>query len=375
MNRIRLMVWKEFMHIRADKLSIRLMIFPVIAQLLIMGYALTTEVKHTPVGIYDQSNSPASRSLVASIRANDLFNYKGDFDNYNDFTSAIRQSAISLALVIPPDFQKQIYTTNGCNVQLLVDGQDANSSNVASGYINAVINRWKISFLSSQLNKKGILLENVIPISVNTTVLFNPLLKSTWYMVPALVVILVTMVTSLLSGFSIVREKEAGTLEQLLVTPVSTLHILAGKTIPYFILGFIELCIFLVFALLWFQIPFRGSFVTFALFGLIYMLSSIGIGVLTSTIARTPQQVLLLIWFILIFFILLSGFFIPIENMPQRVQTVTIINPVRWFMQAVREIFLKGSSLAELWFEAVVMFITGIIVFCSSLLFFHRRSQ
>lgn len=351
------------------------MIFPVIAQLLIMGYALTTEVKHTPIGIYDQSNSPASRSLVASVRANDLFNYKGDFDNYNVLTSAIERSAVSLALVIPPDFQKQIYTSSGCNLQLLVDGQDANSSNVASGYINAVINRWKISFLSSQLNKQGILLENVIPISINTTVLFNPLLKSTWYMVPALVVLLVTMVTSLLSGLSIVKEKEAGTLEQLLVTPVSTLHILAGKTIPYFILGFIELCIFLVFALIWFQLPFRGSFLTFALFGLIYMLSSIGIGVLTSTIARTPQQVLLFIWFTLIFFVLLSGFFIPIENMPHWVQTLTIINPVRWFMLAVREIFLKGSSFAELWHEAVTMFITGIVVFCSSLLFFHRRAQ
>lgn len=375
MNHVRLMVWKEFMHIRGDKMSIRLMIFPVIAQLLIMGYALTTEVKHTPIGIYDQSNSPSSRSLVASIRANDLFNYKGDFDNYTDLTNAIEQSNISLALIIPPDFQKQIYASGGCNVQLLIDGQDANSSNIASGYINAVINRWKISFLSSQLNKQGILIDNVIPVSINTTVLFNPLLKSTWYMVPALVVLLVTMVTSLLSGFSIVREKEAGTLEQLLVSPVSTLHILAGKTIPYFILGFIELCIFLVFAILWFQIPFRGSFLTFALFGLIYMLSSIGIGVLTSTIARTPQQVLLLIWFTLFFFILLSGFFIPIENVPQWVRSVTLINPVRWFMQAVREIFLKGSSLTELWFEAVVMFITGIIVFCSSILFFHRRAH
>jgi ABC-2 type transport system permease protein len=194
-------------------------------------------------------------------------------------------------------------------------------------------------------------------------------------MVPALVVLLVTMVTSLLSGFSIVREKEAGTLEQLLVTPVSTIEILAGKTIPYFVLGFIQLCIFLVFAQLWFQIPFRGSFLTFALFGLIYMLSSIGIGVLTSTIARTPQQVLLLIWFILIFFILLSGFFIPIENMPLWVQQMTTINPVRFFIQAVREIFLKGSSLQDLWYEAGVMFITGVVVFGSSLLFFHRRAQ
>jgi ABC-2 type transport system permease protein len=369
------MIWKEFMHIREDKFSIRLMIVEIIAQLLIMGYALTTEVKNTPIGIYDQSNTPSSRSLVASIRANNLFRYKGDYDNYDNLIDAIKESKLSLALIIPSDFQKQIYSKKGCNLQLLVDGQDANSANVSSGYINAVVNRWKTDFIYSQYKRNGTSPESIVPFAVRMTVLYNPLLKSTWYMVPALVVLLVTMVTSLLSGLSIVKEREAGTLEQLLVTPISTLHILAGKTIPYFILGFIELCIFLLFAQLWFRIPFRGNYFTVALFGFIYMLSSIGIGILTSTLARTPQQVLLLIWFTLLFFMLLSGFFIPIENMPTWVQHVTVINPVRWFMLAVREIFLKGSTLAELWYEAVVMFITGVIVFGFSILFFHRRVQ
>lgn len=375
MSLFRLMIWKEFMHIREDKFSIRLMIVEIVAQLLIMGYALTTEVKNTPIGIYDQSNTQSSRSLVASIRANNLFKYKGDYDNYDNLIDAIEESKLSLALIIPSDFHKQIYSKNGCNIQLLVDGQDANSANVSSGYINAVVNRWKTAFISSQYNKNGTSLETIVPVSANMTILYNPLLKSTWFMVPALVVLLVTMVTSLLSGLSIVKEHEAGTLEQLLVTPISTFHILAGKTIPYFILGFVELCIFLLFAQLWFRIPFRGDFFTVALFGFIYMLSSIGIGILTSTLARTPQQVLLLIWFTLLFFMLLSGFFIPIENMPTWVQHVTIINPVRWFMLAVREIFLKGSTLSELWYEAVVMLITGVIVFGFSILFFHRRVQ
>jgi ABC-2 type transport system permease protein len=216
-------------------------------------------------------------------------------------------------------------------------------------------------------------IEQIVPVTVNTSILFNPLLKSTWFMVPALVVIVVTMVTSLLSGLSIVREKEKGTLEQLMVTPVEPLHCIVGKTVPYLIIGIAELAVFLLFATLWFRIPFRGNVLEFFLFGLLYMLSSLSIGILTSTIARTPQQVLFLIWFTLIFFILLSGFFVPVENMPPWIQHVSRINPVRYFMLAVREMFLKGSGLRELWPEAVWMLVIGIPLFTASVLLFHRR--
>jgi len=194
-------------------------------------------------------------------------------------------------------------------------------------------------------------------------------------MVPALVVLLVTMVTSLLSGLSIVKEKEAGTLEQLMVTPVKPIHVIFGKTVPYLIIGIIELCVFLIFATMWFKIPFRGSFLVFILFGCIYMISSLGIGILTSTVAKTPQQVLLLIWFILMCFILLSGFFIPVENMPQWIQMVTVVNPVRYFMFVVREIFLKGSDITYLWQEALYMLFTGIMVFGASIVFFQRKAK
>ena len=206
-------------------------------------------------------------------------------------------------------------------------------------------------------------------------ILFNPLLKSTWYMVPALVVILVTMVTALLTGLSIVREKEAGTLEQLMVTPVEPYQVILGKTLPNILIGIGEIVVVLAFATIWFGIPFRGSLPTFLLMGVVYMLSSLGIGILASTVARTSQQVLFLIWFILIFFILLSGFFIPVENMPLWVQHLTRANPVRYFMRAVREIFLKGSGIRELWHSALSMAILGGTVFGASILLFHRRAK
>jgi ABC-2 type transport system permease protein len=157
------------------------------------------------------------------------------------------------------------------------------------------------------------------------------------------------------------------------VTPITPLHIVMGKVAPLVIIGLVELCAVLLFAVLWFGIPFHGNFFTLMLFGLVYMASSLGIGILTSTVARTPQQVLFLTFFVMIFFLLLSGFFIPIENMPGWVQTVTLINPLRYFMFVIREIFLKGSGLMELWRQGLAMMGIGIVVFTAALLTFHRK--
>jgi ABC-2 type transport system permease protein len=158
-----------------------------------------------------------------------------------------------------------------------------------------------------------------------------------------------------------------------MVTPVEPRHVIIGKTVPYLLIGLAEMCVFLVVVLLWFRIPFRGNVLVFFLFGLVYMASSLGIGILTSTIARTPQQVLYLIWFILIFFLLLSGFFLPVENMPHWVQDISRVNPVKYFMLAVREMFLKGAGLAELWRELAAMLAIGATVLAASVALFHRR--
>jgi len=374
-NLFRLMIWKEFRHIRADKLSVRLMVIPVFAQLLIMGYALTTEVKNIDVAMVDECMTPGSRSLMETIRGNALFRVHRAASTVAEARGRIDHGEIKAAIVFPPDFSRALAGLSGAKVQLLMDGQDANSANVARGYLNAIITGWAQEHLERDLAARGTRIESLIPVAVTPVILFNPLLTSTWYMVPGLVVILVTIITGLLSGLSIVREKEAGTLEQLMATPIEPHHLIVGKTVPYFLIGIAELCVFLVLAVLWFQIPFKGNFFEFLLVGSVYMFSSLGIGVLTSTIARTPQQVLFLIWFIMIFFLLLSGFFIPVENMPQWVQGVSCINPVRYCMFAIREMFLKGSGLAELWKELLSMAAIGGAVFGASVLLFHRRAK
>lgn len=375
MNLLRLMIWKEFAHIRADKLSVRLMIFPVFVMVFLLGYALTTEVKNITVAAVDECRTPESLSLIEAVRSNRLFRWKGVLPSAAEARHRIDAGAVKTALVIPPDFSQDLARSEGARVQLLVDGQDANSANVSRGYIAAIVSRWAMQRFGRDLEKKGVRLASLVPVTVSPVILFNPLLKSTWFMVPALVVMLVTIITGLLSGLSIVKEKESGTLEQLMVTPIEPRHLIIGKTVPYLLIGLAEMCVFLIVVLLWFHIPFRGNVLVFFLFGLVYMASSLGIGILTSTIARTPQQVLYLIWFILIFFLLLSGFFLPVENMPRWVQEISRVNPVKYFMLAVREIFLKGAGLAELWRELLAMLAIGVTVLSASVLLFHRRAK
>ena len=374
MKFLRTIIWKEFKQIKADPIMIRLIIFPVFIQLFVLGYAITTEVKHTTVTIVDRCSTPQSRSLTQTIVHSSLFNYIGPSASETAARQSLDNGSAKLALIIPEDFSRDLNRgASDAPVQLLVDGQDANSASVAAGYMNAIIAMWNRDILQKKLEGQGIRIETMIPVLVQPVILFNPMLKSTWYMVPGLAVVLVTMITALMTGLSIVKEKESGTLEQLMVTPLSPLHVVLGKVVPFIVIGLFELCVALVVAVVWFGVPFRGNFFTLLVFAIAYMTSSLGIGIFTSTIARTVQQVLFLTFFVLIFFLLLSGFFIPVENMPGWVQQVTLINPLRYFMEIIRDIFLKGSGFAELWKQGTAMLCIGCGVFSAALLAFHRK--
>jgi ABC-2 type transport system permease protein len=373
MNLVRTMVWKEMKQLKADPIMSRLIVIPVLVQMFVLGYAITTEVKNTTLTVVDKCNSTLSRSLVRDIVHNPLFRFVGRSSSEGLAREMLDAGAARIALVIPQDFSLALDRESETPVGVLVDGQDANSSTVAAGYVSSIIMDWSRKHLQGKLGARGLRIENFLPVRVSPVILYNPMLKSTWYMVPALAVVLVTMVTALLTGFSIVKEKEAGTLEQLMVTPLKPLHVILGKIAPLVVIGLIELCAVLLIATLWFGVPFQGNFFTLMLFGLVYMASSLGIGILTSTVARTPQQVLFLTFFVMLFFLLLSGFFIPIENMPGWVQTVTYVNPLRYFMFVIREIFLKGSGLAELWQQGLAMLGIGALMFAAALLTFQRK--
>ena len=391
MNLFRVVVWKEFTQLKRDKTSLRLMIMMPMVQMMLLGYALTTEVKHTPVAVVDHDGSPKARSLTEAVAHNALFDFRGTAASEADLRAQLDRGGIKLGIIIPAGFSRSLEratrieagngapalgggAAEGARIQLWVDGQDANSAGVARGYLGAVLNQWAMGQLASRLESQGIRLDQVLPLATDASVLFNPLLKSTWYMIPGIAVILVTMVTALLTGFSIVKEKEAGTLEQLMVTPLKPIHVVVGKAAPFFIVGVAELMVALAVGRFRFGVPFRGSILVLLVFSACYMLSSLGIGIFTSTVARTQQQALFIIWFFLLFFMLLSGFFLPVENMPHWVQIVTLANPVRWFMHVLREMFLKGSGFVELWREGLAMLAIGGTVFTFAVLKFNRKA-
>lgn len=387
MNQVLIVLRKEIQQLARDRASLRLLFIMPVIQLLVLGFAITTEVKRTPVMTVDRCDCPESRSLLQRLPLQGLFVNAGEANTEADLRLAMDQGRARIGIVIPPDFGKRLreaanpaalaapgpHRPPGAPLMLLVDGQDANSASVARGYFTAIATRWATDFLEARLLSQGLRLQEVLPIGVRTEVLFNPLLRSPWYMVPGIGVILVTIVTALLTGFSIVREKENGTLEQLMVTPLHPTALVLGKAAPYFLLGIVELFAVLGLAILVFQIPFLGQFSTLILFASAYMLSSLGIGILTSTVTRNQQQALFVIWFFLLFFLLLSGFFMPIENMPQWVQWITYLNPVRYFMLVLREMFLKGSGLTEMWRELLAMLAIGAFVFSLSVALFKRK--
>lgn len=373
MRMLKAIIRKEFLHLKADPMMVRLMVAPVLIQLFVIGYSLTVEVRNIPFAVVDHSRTPESRSLLECFSGNPLFVFRGLAEDEGALRNMLDRGRVKAALVIPAAFARELQSPEGAEVAFLADGTDANYSAVASGYVNAMVARWMADELKERLAAQGRDLETLVPVRVMDDVRFNPLLKSTWYMIPALVVLLVTIVTAMFTGFAIVKEKENGTFEQLLVTPVKPVHVIFGKCIPGVLIGLVEIGLFFVIALFWFGIPFRGSLWTFLFFAVIYMMSSLGVGIFVSTVARTLQQVLFLTFFAFIFFILLSGFFIPVENMPHWVQVITCLNPVRFFMAAVRAIFLKGATLSQLWREAAFLIVIGTSIFALSFLFFRRK--
>ncbi len=380
-----LIIWKEFQHLRRDPGSIRLLIGPPLIQLFILGYAMNTEVKNTPYAVLDRCACPASASLLASTASSPLFKFKGFARSETELREWMDQGRIRAALLIPPDFSRRVEERlqltptgfpdgEGAPIGIWVDGQDASSSGVARGYLTSILNQWSQERLTQKLRAQGRNLRDLMPLHVDTRIAFNPLLESSWYMVPGIAVILITMITCMMTAFSIVREKESGTLEQLLVTPIKPIHIVLGKALPFFIIGIFQLSFALTVARLWFGIPFLGSYWELGLFCAAYMLSSLGIGILISTVAKTLQQALFITWFFLLFFMLLSGFFLPVENMPGWVQIITRANPVRYFMFVLRSILLKGSGFMDLWREGVSMLAIGAVVFTGAVALFHRKS-
>ncbi len=367
-------VRKELIQVFRDRNMLRIIFLMPLFQLFVLGYAITFDVKNVGLLAIDRDGSSASRSLVDRFRESEHFIVKEIADPGSGIERHLRRGEAILALVIPEHFARDLDTGKSPEVGILVDGQNSNTAGIALGYCSRIMYRFMSDRAAQTLARHPTIMRDVRLIEPETRIWYNPELKSVYFMIPGIVAILLTVITMLLTGLAIVKEREAGTLEQLLVTPLKPWQIIAGKTIPFAMLGLAELALATTVGVLWFKIPVVGNIGLLALLALTFILTTLGLGVFISTMAGTQQQALFITWFFLQMFVLLSGIFYPIENMPRAVQAITLINPLRYFVAINREIFLKGGGLGVLWPELRSLLVIGVCVFTFATLRFHRRA-
>lgn len=358
------LIKKEIIQVFRDRNMIRIIFAVPIIQLLLFGYVANLEVKKILLDIYDFDHTQESRELINSAEANDYFLIQKQNNSIFELENSFKRSSSDMALVIPEDFSERLMRKDNPSISLISDGSDANSTAIGSGYMAQIIRKFTKNYY--QLDPL---------LTLETDNRYNPEMESVYFMVPGIVATLLTMITVMLTSMAIVREREIGTLEQLVVTPISETTLLLGKIIPFAILGIVEMSIALIFGVLWFDIPFVGS--PFLLFGLsgLYLLTTLGVGLLFSNVTTTQQQAMFFAWFFSVFAILTSGFFTPIANMPQWMQYVTYINPMRYFMDIVRGIMLKGAGAPELFGQIFILAVFGLVIFSFSAIRFSKRTS
>jgi len=336
-----------------------------ILQLVVLGYAATTDVRDVPIVVADQDRTARSRELVERFDASPSFTLVAVINGVRDIDPYLEAGRAWIALSIPAGYGKGLDAGQRQTVQVVADGSDANSSNLALGYATNLIAAYgqelagrRVTMRSDQATSMG-----AIEINARIRVWFNARLESRDFMVPGVLALLLLVVTTLLSSMGIVREKELGTLEQLNVTPLRRSELIIGKLLPYALIGIVDVVLVITVAIFWFEIPLRGS--VWLLFGLtlVYLLTTLGLGLFVSTISATQQQAMMTtVFFFLTPMIYLSGFVFPIENMPRAIQVLTYLIPLRYFLVIVRSIFLKGVGLDVLWPQAAALTAWGLAI-------------
>ena len=320
-----------------------------------LGYAATTDVRNVPVIVADQDRSAASRALVARFDASETFVVIDTVSSAAAIEDYLDDGRAWMALVVPASYGERVRTRQPVAVQVVADGTDANSTNVALGYAGALV----LSYARELAAAGGGTVEPLVGADIR--VWFNPTLESRHFMIPGILALVLLVVCSTLSSMAIVREREVGTLEQLNVTPLARWELIVGKLVPYALLGMVDVFLVVAVAVGWFEVPLRGSFGLLVLMCMVYLLTALGLGLFVSTVSHTQQQAMMTTaFFFLLPMIFLSGFIFPIENMPEAIQPITYLIPLRYFLVILRGIFLKGVGLEVLWPDALALLAWGL---------------
>jgi ABC-2 type transport system permease protein len=363
---------KEFLQVRRDPRLVRLIILAPVIQLLAFGYAVTTDIKHITLATRVARPTSVTRAVVDRFAHSGYFDLRDQVSDPREFRRLLDNGSALIALDLPPDFSRRLLRREPAQVQMLVDGSDSNTAGVAMGYAAGVVQRAAQDLAAEAARRAGASPGPGPPVDNRVRVWYNPDLKSVNYMVPGIVCMILTIVTVVMTGVSVVKERELGTLEQIIVTPIRPGELMLGKVAPFAAIGFADVLLILAVAEAWFRVPLRGSVALLFALSAIFLPTSLGIGLFVSTVSRTQQQASMTAFFINMPSILLSGFIFPIANMPQPIQWLSYLIPLRYFLVIVRGIFLKGVGLQVLWPQVLAMAALGAIILSLSVARYHK---
>jgi ABC-2 type transport system permease protein len=373
-------VRKEFKQMFRD-LRMRIVLFgaPLI-MLLVFGYAVNTDVKNISFGVYDEDKSVQSREFIEKFSATGYFHYYVSFSSPKQIDYYLDTGKIEMAVRIPSGFMEEIRAGRGSTVQLLIDGADASRANVINAYVNAITADYNLKLYENKIAMQivargGIQTPLKQMMELKERFWFNADLLSRNFFLPGILGLIISMLTITLTSMSIVKEREIGTIEQLIVSPLHAFELIAGKTIPFMIVSLIDTIMITTLMLLWFGVPFLGSFLFMLFCSLGFIINTSAIGLYISTISRTQQQALLSVFLFFMPAMLFSGFVFPISSMPEIIQWITYLNPLRYYVRMTRSIFLKGVGPDILWFDLAALFGLGIMILYFSTRRFSRHLE
>lgn len=372
MRRVRALSRKEFIQILRDPKSLGMaLVIPVIL-LVLFGSSLTLDVDHVPMAIWNQDNAQPSIEFILHFKNSKYFKITGYYDNYDDLVKLLDRNAILMALIIPRHFSRDLLSSQSAPVQFLVDGSDSNTASIAMGYLDNIVDAYNDKLASTAFATWGVL--NTTPIDLRPRTWFNPNRESPPFIIPGLISVILMIISALLTSLTVAREWERGTMEQLISTPIKTRELIAGKFIPYFVIGFVDLIIAVLMAQFVFFIPFRGNLFLLFLLSSLFLTGALMMGILISIVARSQllaSQMAIMATFIPTY--LLSGFVYPIFNMPKIIQFITYFVPARYFIVILRGIYLKGVGLESLWIQALFLVIYAILMIILSSRRFKKK--
>ena len=374
-RRVRFLFVKELIQVLRDKRMRITLIFPPIFQLIVFGYAANLDVKNITTAIRDLDQSVDSRDLTGRFRSSKYFKMISYPQTPKEIEALIKKGDITLSLEIPSGFSKKLKKGDTAALQIIVDGTESNTAMIALGYVSRILSEYSTEMMVKRLNREGMRDFEEAGVELEHRVWFNPNFESRYFYVPGVIATIAFLLPMILTAQAIVREREIGTLEQIMVTPIRPWELIVGKTLPFALIGLIDVVMIAFIGVFWFEVPLRGNPLVLLLGNLLFLVSSVGIGLFISTISLTQQQAQISTFFFMNPAFILSGFAFPLENMPEWLQYITYINPLRYFLTIIRGTFLKGVGLDVLWPQMLALVVLGGVMITLSSMRFKKRMK